>query len=229
MERIMSVEERIRKAEEIYNRRNNGSKSEKITKLVVNEKKSFKLLRKLIIQIIICLVIYCVFYGIAQDNFFFSQDFKNKVKEILNYDINFKNLYNNVIEKFNNIFEENNNNQNVDNEKKQSNEDSIGGAHEEIFTNNEINNEINIENEIQNFNDEEKYIKENVNFIKPVEGIISSKFGYRETSNTSIPKNHTGLDISAAKGTKIVSATDGNVILSSSEGDYRKSYSNTNR
>ena len=38
----------------------------------------------------------------------------------------------------------------------------------------------------------------------------------------SVPKDHTGTDIAAPMGTKIKSATDGEVVLVSEEGDYGK-------
>ena len=37
-----------------------------------------------------------------------------------------------------------------------------------------------------------------------------------------MPKNHTGVDIGANTGTKILSATGGEVVLASEEGDYGK-------
>ena len=37
-----------------------------------------------------------------------------------------------------------------------------------------------------------------------------------------MPKKHTGVDIAANMGTKILSATDGEVVLASEEGDYGK-------
>lgn len=245
MEKTMSVEERIRRAEEIYNKRRGQSKEENIARVNVNEKKDLKLFRKLILQIITCLFIYCIFYLIVNNNYIFSQDFKNKAKEILSYDINFQNLYHMGVEKFNSIFEEkktedkqeNQPNQDEDNvqdstENTNNNEDTsssnqdIGGASEttEISEVQDTPNE-NLSQEEQDI----KYIKETINFIKPVEGRISSKFGYRETSVETIPKNHTGLDIAANTGTKIVSATDGTVILASSKGDYRKPLTNTNK
>ena len=67
-------------------------------------------------------------------------------------------------------------------------------------------------------------IKNTTSFIKPVEGTISSKYGQRDTATGSVPKNHTGTDIAANLGTKIKSATEGEVVLASEEGDYRKTF-----
>ena len=79
--------------------------------------------------------------------------------------------------------------------------------------------------ETQNLSQEEQDIlnvKNTTSFIKPVEGTISSIYGYRETATGNVPKNHTGTDIAAVTGTKIKSATDGQVVLVSEEGDYGK-------
>ena len=66
------------------------------------------------------------------------------------------------------------------------------------------------------------YIKSTISFIKPINGKISSAFGWRNPTTETVPKNHTGTDIAAETGTKIISATDGNVTLSSTTGDYGK-------
>ena len=59
MERTMSVEDKIRRAEEIYAKRQEGNIRKTATVNVSNEnKKDIKLLKKMIIQIIVCLVIY---------------------------------------------------------------------------------------------------------------------------------------------------------------------------
>ena len=42
----------------------------------------------------------------------------------------------------------------------------------------------------------------------------------RDPTTSTVPKNHTGLDIAATVGTEIKSASNGTVILASSEGDY---------
>ena len=65
MERVMSVEERIRRAEEIYEKRRQGE-TRPITKVSVNntQKKDIKLLKKMIVQILVCISIYLVVYAI---------------------------------------------------------------------------------------------------------------------------------------------------------------------
>ena len=95
MERTMSVEEKIKRAEEIYNRRKGITTQEtKTEKLHVNEEpKDVKLLKKMIIQIIICGIIYGTFYIIQNNQFIFSEDFLNKTKAILSYDTNFQEIY----------------------------------------------------------------------------------------------------------------------------------------
>ena len=95
----------------------------------------------------------------------------------------------------------------------------IGGAVEEHT---EENGQV---EENQNLSQEEQDIlnvKNTTSFIKPVEGTISSIYGYRETATGTVPKDHTGTDIAAVIGTKIKSATDGQVVLASEEGDYGK-------
>ena len=90
MERTVSQEERIRRAEEIYNRRRiaNGVR---VSSSSVNrvEKKKVSLFKKMIMQLVICSVIYIIFYLIKNTNYIFSDDVINKTKEFLNYDINF--------------------------------------------------------------------------------------------------------------------------------------------
>ena len=88
MERIISVEEKVRRAEEIYARRkNNYIPKERIENTVRGkEKKNFKLLKKIIIQILICALIYCIFYLIKNTNYLFSETTLNKIDEVLSYD-----------------------------------------------------------------------------------------------------------------------------------------------
>ncbi len=240
MERTMTVEERIRRAEEIYERkkRNEGltvSNNEQDRK-DKNEKRDIKLLKKMFIQLLVCICIYLIIYTIQNKQYIFSEDFINKVDEIISYDIDFKNLYEDAQNYVKGIFnklnkspqEEENQNGSQENDEenitKDTTEDTkinngIGGATEEKGEGTETLEEGKIlsqeEQDIIN-------VKNTTNFTKPVEGTISSIYGYRETATGSVPKNHTGTDIATSTGTKIKSATEGQVVLASEEGDYGK-------
>lgn len=93
MEKILTPDERIKRAEEIYYRRKNDGINRKSAKVNVSNKKDYSMFKKMIIQIIICIVIYGNFYMIQNINHIFSQDIIQKVKQILSYDINIKSIY----------------------------------------------------------------------------------------------------------------------------------------
>ena len=236
MERTMSVEDKIRRAEEIYAKRQEGTKRKTTTvSLNDNSRKDIKLLKKMIIQILVSLLIYLLIYVIQNNNYIFSEDFLKKANDILSYDINFSEMYQNIkinIEKGignikNNLKtteqETNNSENNIQNQEIQG---AIGGANEIEQDNNlQTNTQDNNQETTQELSQEEKDIesvKATSTFIKPIEGTISSKYGQREPTTSTVPKNHTGVDIAANLGTKIKSATAGEVVIASEEGDYGK-------
>ena len=162
---------------------------------------------------------------------------------MLSYDTNFQELFNNsknfVMSIINNINSENMDNdmldQNISENEIQNNQtesnqtgnettenvqtEAIGGAVENpTETANTDNLQIELTQEEQDINN----IKNTTSFIKPIDGIISSRYGLRDPTTSTVPKDHTGIDIAANTGTKIKSATDGEVVLSSEEGDYGK-------
>lgn len=236
MDRVMTVEERIRRAEEIYERKkrkeNLGEKQKIYNKEEnVERKKDIRLLKKIIMQLIVCLIIYFLFYAIQNGEYIFSQKFLNKANEVLSYDMNFTQLFENIK---NNVMTLKNKTENNN-----QNQDAIGGA--EVKSNQEENKENDSgekqENNSQELNEKKEEqslqilsqeeqdiqnIKNTTTFIKPIEGKITSGFGRREEATGRVPKNHTGTDIAANMGTKIKSATDGEVVLASEEGDYGK-------
>ncbi len=235
MERIISTEERIRRAEEIYAKRRQGS-TRPIAMVNVNdsEKKDIKLLKKMIIQVLICVAIYLIIYAIQNNEYVFSKDFTNKLNEVLSYDTNFVEIYNNVKSNLQGIIPNNEENQNQEQTQNEQNNSegqensnaevnsqvAIGGS-DEAAQNIEIT-EGEEKKELTPEEQEIERIKSTANFIKPLEGTISSGFGQRESTNEMISKNHTGTDIAANLGTKIKSATDGEVVLVSEEGAYGK-------
>lgn len=238
MERTMSVEEKIRRAEEIYARKQEGTQRRTATVTVNNEnKKDIKLLKKMSIQIIVSLLIYLSIYIVQNNNYIFSEEFLKKTNEILSYDINFVQMYESIKQKveqgINKIKDNNkgivententientieNNMENTEN----INENAIGGA-EENQTDNSSQTQKENEKQLSPEEQDIANIKATTTFIKPVEGTISSKFGQREPTTSTVPKNHTGVDIAANMGTKILAATGGEVVLASEEGDYGK-------
>ena len=247
MERTMSVEDRIRRAEEIYYRKmkKENSQIEHIKSNLKKDKKEKKIVKKMINQILIILTMYCICYLIISNNYVFTEDFKNQIKEILSKNIDLSTIYTYITTKCDKtlknilINDEQKKEETTQEEQKQNlqnNEQNIGGGEEKISEQsnlNEISSE-NLEQTTESANTETnkpavektqmeidvQNIKNTVNFIKPIQGIISSKFGERNPTTSTVPKNHTGTDIAANTGTKILSATDGTVILASSEGDY---------
>lgn len=272
MERTMSVEDKIRRAEEIYNKRRENEYRVSTTRVSVDNNKNRentlvnKRLKRMIVQIILCMTIYFVFYYIINNNYAISGDFKNKCREILSYDISFSEMYKKIstqvtsikekyqqmienVEQDNNEkkeeevndnknveanSEEENEEQNIEQKVEENNvekineelepqaniEENIGGPTEEIE-----NAEPKVEQETQLTEEEQmkkdsEEIKERISFIKPVEGIVTSNFGWRNPKSSTVSKYHTGIDIGAEEGTNIISATNGKVVLASSEGSY---------
>ena len=231
MERTMTVEEKIRRAEQIYERRKQGiDKPIETINISKNNKKDIRLLRKMIIQILVSALIYCVIYIIQSNRYVFSEDFTNKINEILSYDTNFIELYNiskdKVQDIVNKIFTNNSiiNKENSENNQENGNKNTTDSNQENQETN-AIGGANEDETDKQNLSQEEQdiaNIKNTTSFIKPIDGTITSEFGQRDTATGKVPKNHTGTDIGANLGTKIKSATDGEVVLASEEGDYGK-------
>ena len=231
MERVMSVEEKIRRAEEIYERRKQGE-VRSVAKVTVNDKKDIKLLKKMIIQVLVCIAIYLLIYMIQNNEYIFSNDFIHRANEILSQDTNFLELYESIKNQIMNFI--------TKKSEDEVNKEAIGGA-EEVVAEQQEDNNTNTQEEITNAIVDENTqnlsqaeldiinVKNTTTFIKPIEGVISSKYGQRDTATGRVPKNHTGTDIAASTGTKIKSATDGEVVLASSEGDYRESFKNSNR
>lgn len=208
MERILNQDERIRRAEEIYYRRHN---SNSINKNKRKEGKSGKrTLKKIIIQIFICLLIYLSIVIIKNSNYIFSEQFLNRVNEILSQDIEIEKYYNYVL----NYFNKDNTEENEEAIIEDSIEENIGGAELDQTV------ETQITDDLSQMEKDALSIKNNYNPIKPLEGTITSRFGYRNPTSKNVPKNHTGIDIAATTGTPIVAVLDGIVELASGEGDY---------
>ena len=118
MERILSQEERIRRAEEIYNRRRYENKYNANQYAYIERRRDSakpnsvktkkKIVKKMMLQMLICTIIYFAFYFINNSKLIFSEDVNTKTKELLSYDISLSNIeenqyFKNVKEYFNGL------------------------------------------------------------------------------------------------------------------------------
>ena len=71
MEKTVSVEERIKRAEEIYQRRKNQGALLSNNTINIGNRPSFSLFKKMGLKIIVCIIIYFTLYFIKNSNYFF--------------------------------------------------------------------------------------------------------------------------------------------------------------
>ena len=118
-------------------------------------------------------------------------------------------------------FEKQNDSINVDGEKININQKDFGESRITIENNSMVNlskkdsDRVFKEYKIiqKALNTYSKFLVPDLNFINPVEGIISSRYGKKRYINDQPRSPHLSLDIAAAEGTKIVSPSKGKVIL----------------
>ncbi len=226
MEKVLSPEERIRKAEDLYYRRKVQSMNRQTARVNVDDKSSYKSSKKFVKQIIACLLIYIVWYGFQNSNYIFSENAINSVKQLLEYDISWSNLYSKI-----STGEQTNQIEDIQNEA--TVETSTTAVEETLSVSEEIIEPEVIEPEvvppeeassIDQMKEDAEYIKANYEIVKPLTGTITSRFGVRESENPNVAGYHTGLDIAINEGTVFVSAMSGTVELVSSVGSLRKSF-----
>ena len=202
MERILNDEDKIRRAEEIYYRRNNQNFN------VDNKHSSNKnsLIFNLLIMFNLAIAVFCI----QNKNFIFTNEFlgiidtyngeiTNKIKTFFENAlieeevIKEENIISNEIQKEENIIEE-----------------SIPSiSSEALSTLDEMEEDI-------------KNLNEAYSFINPLKGVVSSSFGARESKYQNVTGYHTGIDIASDEGTPIKASMEGIVEEVSSQGDYGK-------
>lgn len=235
MERTLSVDEKIRRAEEIYQRKKMQNERRAYATVNVRQKPEHKTIKKMLLQIAICFVIYFIYYLIQNSNYIFSEDVLNKTKEILSYNINFQEKWNEWkgYLKLENLIPKQEENQEPEQQNTEIDENIL--QNEISNTVGQMTNTVEAvlsaqdtmveettkkESSLSQMELDANYIKETLSFIKPLSGVITSRFGNRNPTTETAPKYHTGIDIAADTGTVIVAATEGTVSVVSSEGDY---------
>lgn len=244
MERVLSPDEKIRRAEEVYLRRSqNTNNIRRVATVNVDSKKKNNYIRKLCIQCIICIAIYSGFYAIKNREDILPKNITDKINEILQYDIDIQALQGKINRYIVEVNEKVTNNRPeeiippeenlpeetlsaTDNKEQNETEEENKSEEQEIETEKQDEPVVVEEaSSIDKMKEDAEYIKANYSLIKPLEGQITSRFGLRENVN---PKYHTGIDIAENQGTVIVAAMEGTVELVSGEGNYGNHFKITN-
>ena len=218
MERTLTQEDRIRRAQEIYLRRRNSRENvierRNISRDTVAKEyptiKGLKMFKRRALQIVICLLLYCIFYLIYDTNYSFSEATINKTEEILNYDINFETMYKYINDKMINLFniQGNDNNEKVEQTNSENQKEQINGEESKIIEEEqqEMAQSIETENKGSEIKEERKNEennqeqKEENKLILPVSGgYVSSEFGARESTSEIVSTNHKGIDIAVVE------------------------------
>lgn len=237
MERTLTPDERIKRAEEIYYRKKIQASNRNSARVNVSEEKDFGMLKKMLLQLLICAVIYSIFYMIKNTNYVFSDDVIKKTNEILSYDLNIKKLYEQVmlyLNKFTNNVgaaisrpqDDNNSNSNNSESSINTNTESLNSesTNESLSENIGGENVALSENETRDLTQMEQDAKDilaSKSLIIPLKGTITSRYGLRNPETPTVPKNHTGIDIAVNEGTVFIASMAGTVEKVSSERRFR--------
>lgn len=216
MDRVYSQDDRIRRAEEIYARRQNmriaRERTRRATVNVNNKPKNFRLFKKLILQIVICILIYFIFYLINTTSYSFSENVLEKTRNLLSYDNDFYGMYSATTKSISDFFDKN---INKDEQNQENEEESTQNADE---NSNQENNEEGSENPTENIgnadentaNNENTEINENVGNIEnnantEDESLTQTEIAYTEESDIERVK-HTysfGLPVSRLDNVRV--------------------------
>lgn len=199
MERIFDNNERLKRAEELYLRRNmtgSGNSKEKVNKKRKNS---------ISFHILLMLNIVMIVFAIKNSEFVFSSNFLNKVNEYKNYSVlKIKEFFIGSSEEV------------ADKKDEVIVEDTV--EEKEVIVEHSVNSSI-----LSQMDEDIKNLKAIYKFICPIKGgSISSEFGSRESSYQNVSGYHTGIDIAVKTGTDILAGLEGIVTLVSNEGDYGK-------
>ena len=228
MERIISEEDRIRRAEEVASRRRNRIPAESIN-VPTNNKPS--LMRKLFCQVLSSICIFGILYFLSQNN---SQAME-LIKPVLSEDTDFNQIYTRLDGLIKNIGNEMRNVETIDNNEVENN--SVTDVQNNLANDIQLESNVTTVSSVQDVQNSDEgmgggdesidretdldviYIKKNGSFIKPISGRITSGYGPRTPTNI-VSANHAGVDIGANTGADIVASMEGKVEVVSSQGDY---------
>lgn len=217
LERILSDNEKIRRAEEIYYRRNNRNIS--ISERELKRTKTY-LGSKILLEMLILVLMALTVFAVKNKDYIFTEDFLNNFAQ---YNVDLTEKFNAVMAFFKD--EEQTNEVFVNNQEAENIVEQTQNQSQEIQQ--QVNTEVvqTQSNEVQQAEPQAivtdvQSLKNSYNFVKPLEGIVSSGFGARQSEYQNVTGEHKGIDIASVTGTKIKASMSGTVTQVSTEGDY---------
>lgn len=219
MEKVLSGDEKIRRAEEIYYRRKMGLPNN--SKVLENDKKSY-LGAKILLELLVILNLSIIIVAIQNKDFIFTKEFLNKISDYnMNLTTSIKAIINdeseidtNSVNEIDNILENSVLN-NVENNVSIESQNILKVEAAIVPNENQVSSLSQMDLDVEE-------MKKSCSFEKPIEGTVTSIFGARESKYQNVRGYHTGIDIGAKTGTIIKAVHPGKVILVSSKGDYGK-------
>ena len=213
LERTLSQEERIRRAEEIYYRRKLNNSDVRMPSSQVRDKTEENVISKtkeFLSQDINFEVISSRVNEFWQNNKDKFSIFTNNEEQNVN------NEHNTNVENINQNTE--NNEQNTENntsQNEQANNETTGIGGSSSTENNQVDeNTKKSQMEI-----DAEYIKKNFELQLPVKAKVTSAYGKRE-SDEIVSADHSGIDLGVVVGTTVLAAMEGTVTVVSNEGEY---------
>lgn len=218
MERILRDDEKIRRAEEIYYRRNQrnialGGREPRRQKTYLGS--------KILLEMLILVLLAVGVFAFKNREYIFTENFLNSCAQ---YNINLSEKFDFILAYFkeddedDGIFVNNDANSSTQNNQQEDSPENV-----DVPENTEI---IQVQGEEAQSNLQQTVVTDSVSlknaytFTKPIEGIVTSGFGASESTYQYVTGSHTGIDLATDSGTPIKSAMAGTVTQVSSEGDY---------
>lgn len=220
MERILRDDEKIRKAEEIYYRRNHRNIA--MARGRESQKQKTYLGSKILLEMLILLLLAVTVFAVKNKNYIFTENFLNSCAQ---YNINLSEKFDFILAYFR---QEEKEGQEVfvNHEPEKQPENTDQPTPEEPAQPQETTEVTQVPGEEVQSNLQQSVITDSVSlkntypFVKPIEGVVTSGFGARESQYQKVTGEHTGIDLAAESGTIIQAAMSGVVTQVSTEGDY---------
>ena len=190
MERIFDENEKLKRAEELYFRRNN---KEMISSKNVHVKQN-KVKGKFLFHILLMFNIALFVFVIQNKDYVFSKEF------IVNVESYTSRVIDEIKQKL--YIEEINENNSATNNTYNESIVSNDGL-EDVIINQPTESSLSL------MEDDVKNLKLIYKFTNPIAGVVSSEFGSRESKYQNVKGYHTGIDIAAETGTPIVASMEG--------------------